>query len=84
MGAETAGAASIRVYSRPGCHLCEELIEELEPLVRGRLAVEVVDVDTCEEWRHAYGARVPVLEFDGRAICEHRLDREALRRLLES
>lgn len=84
MDAETGGAATIRVYSRPGCHLCEELIEQLEPLVRGRLAVEVVDVDTREEWREAYGARVPVLEFDGRAICEYRLDREALHRLLES
>ena len=33
--------AAISVYSRQGCHLCEQLIEELLPLIRGRLDLEV-------------------------------------------
>ena len=75
---------SLRVYSRQGCHLCEELIEELLPLVRGRLEVEVCDIDTREEWRRRYDTRVPVIEYDGELICQYHLDREALAGILGS
>lgn len=74
---------SVVVYSRRGCHLCDELIEELLPLIRGRLDLEVRDIDTCEEWRRAYHTRVPVVEYDGEAICQYHLDRHALARLLD-
>ena len=66
------------VYSRRGCHLCEELIEELLPLVCGRARIEVRDIDTREEWRCEYDVRVPVVEFEGHILCEFRLDRTAL------
>ena len=42
---------SLQVYSRRGCHLCEQLIEELLPLVRGHLAVDVRDIDSRDDWR---------------------------------
>ena len=70
------------VYSRQGCHLCEALIEELLPLVRGRLDVEVCDVDDREEWRRAYDIRVPVVEFEGDFVCEYTLDLVALQGIL--
>ena len=68
----------IDVYSRRGCHLCEVLIEELTPLVRGVARIEVHDVDSREEWRRQYGDRVPVVEIAGDPVCHFRLDREAL------
>ena len=70
------------VYSRPGCHLCEQLIEELLPLVAGRRAVEVRDVDVSEDWRSRFGDRIPVLVIEGRVVCEGRLDRHAVRQAL--
>lgn len=73
---------SLQVYSRRGCHLCEELIEGLLPLVRGRLAVEVRDIDSRDEWLAAFDIRVPVIEFDGEIVCEHVLDEDALNRIL--
>lgn len=79
-----AGArAVIAVYSRPGCHLCEELIEALLPLTRGRAAVEVRDVDSRDAWRERFGLRIPVVEFAGEVLCEFRLDRAAVLRALE-
>ena len=69
---------SIIVYSRRGCHLCEQLIDELLPLVRDGGRVRVVDIDEQDETRRAYDERVPVLEIDGRVVCEGRLDRAAL------
>ena len=74
---------SIRVYSRPGCHLCEELLEELLPLVRGRAQVSVEDIDSRAEWAAAYGTRIPVVELDGDFICQYRLDAAAVERALE-
>jgi len=68
----------VRVYSRPGCHLCECLIEELVPLLAGRGELEVRDVDTNGGWRDRFGDRVPVVTIDGRIVCEARLDRQAL------
>ena len=72
----------ITVYSRQGCHLCEELIEELMPLVRGRAAVEVKDVDTDSVLVARYGNRVPVVEIGGNRLCEFRLDPDAVIRAL--
>ncbi len=72
----------IDVYSRRGCHLCEVLIEELLPLVRGRLRVEVHDIDSRDDWKQAFDARVPVVEYRGRVICEYHLDRAAISAIL--
>lgn len=72
------------VYSRSGCHLCELLLEELLPLVAGRLEVVVRDIDSREEWRAAYDSRVPVVKYDGEEICQYHLDRHALTRILSN
>lgn len=73
---------SLVVYTRRGCHLCEDLLEELLALVAGRLKVELRDIDSREEWRRAYDDRVPVVEYDGRVVCQYDLDRDALKRIL--
>lgn len=70
------------VYSRAGCHLCEQLIEELLPLVRGRWQVEVIDIDANADLVSNYNDRVPVLEVDGNMVCQWRLDRSAVERIL--
>ena len=74
---------SLRVFSRPGCHLCEELVEGLLPIVRDRLTVEVVDIESRPDWLQKYGPRIPVVEFDGRFVCQYKLDTGAIRRILE-
>ncbi len=53
-------------------------------MVRGVLQVEVRDIDSRADWRAAYATRVPVVEYDGRVICEYRLDRAAIAELRES
>jgi hypothetical protein len=78
----TAALPLITVYSRRGCHLCEELLEELEPLVRGRAAVRVEDVDTQPEWVELYGLLVPVVYYAGSEVCRYQLDRSAILQLL--
>jgi len=74
----TGSEPCIVVYSRRGCHLCELLLEELEPLVRGSAEIQVRDVDERPEWRETYGLRVPVVCCDGDEICQYNLDRSAV------
>ncbi len=74
----------MQVFSRPGCHLCEQLIEELLPLVQGRIEVVVCDIDSRDDWRDAYDTQVPVVKYDGEFICQYHLDREALTRILSN
>ncbi len=76
--------SGLQVYSRRGCHLCELLIEELLPQLRGRLAVEVRDIDSRADWQDKYDIRVPVVEYEGRVISEYPLDRKAVSELLAS
>lgn len=69
------------LYSRLGCHLCEEMLRELTALqLHPPLQLSVEDVDRRAEWRAAYGLDVPVLAAaDGEVICKHVLDETALR-----
>ncbi len=72
----------LRVYSKPGCHLCEILIEPLVPLIRGRLDLEVVDIESRPDWLRDYGTRIPVVEFNSEAVCQYELDVAAIQRII--
>mgnify|MGYP001826656020 FL=1 len=74
--------STLYVYSRRGCHLCDVLIEALLPLVRGRLDVEVRDIDSRDDWRERFDARVPVVEYRGEVVCQYRLDRSSIESIL--
>ena len=62
--------------------MCEVLIEELLPLLDGRIAVEVRNIDSNEEWRYEYDIRIPVVEYEGRVICEYHLDKARIEELV--
>jgi hypothetical protein len=70
------------VYSRRGCHLCEVMLEQLEPLCRGRAKISVRDIDTNPEWVAAYGEKVPVLCSGDDELCYYELDRSLLESVL--
>ncbi|HMX15949.1 MAG TPA: glutaredoxin family protein [Rhodocyclaceae bacterium] len=79
--------AAFVVYSRGYCHLCDELVAELQAVLAAWphaavFAVDVVDVDADEQLEGRYGERVPVLEFEGRELCHFRLDAEKVREVL--
>ena len=77
-----SGPRKIRIFSRPGCHLCEQLIEELLPLIRGRLELEVVDIDSRPEWASEFDTRIPVVEYGGRFVCQYTLNKSRIQEIL--
>ena len=72
------------LYSRPGCHLCEDLAAELAPLLRGRATLEIVDVDGSVALERRYGLRIPVLVDGGVELSTYPLDTERVARHLAS
>jgi glutaredoxin len=67
------------LYTRKGCHLCDEALRLLE--AHG-LAPELVDIDADPELRAQFDTSVPVVEIDGRVRFRGRVDAVLLRRLL--
>ena len=48
------------LYSKPGCHLCEGLLEKLEQ-VDIEFELEIRNINTREDWFAAYQYEIPVL-----------------------
>ena len=65
----------VLLYTRRGCHLCEEAEDILA--VQGA-EVRLIDVDRDPEARARYDLRVPVLEIDGHVVVEGRFDERAV------
>jgi len=73
------------VYTRDGCALCDEFIEELARLLGAAGAsFELRDVDADPVTRRRFGFKVPVLTCDGSVVCHGHLDPAAVRRLAAS
>lgn len=74
---------TVTLYSKPGCHLCEDALAVLER-VRAELpfALCELDITTDESWHRAYFDRIPVVMLDGEELFEFFVDVEYLRRRL--
>jgi len=70
------------LYSRPGCHLCEDVAAQLEPLLRGRATLDIVDVDSSIALERRYGLRIPVLVDGDVELSSYPLDVERVTRHL--
>ena len=75
----------LTLYSRPECHLCEALLADLAAAASRRaISVETVDVDSSVALERRYGLRIPVLAAGEVELSGYPLDRERVRRYLES
>lgn len=69
----------VTLYTRHGCHLCEQARAVLEQArQRAAFALDVVDVDGDVRLRAEYGFDVPVVLIDGMKAFEHRVTLDPL------
>jgi hypothetical protein len=74
---------ALTIYSRPGCHLCDEM-----KAVVGRVAQTIplslneVDISTDPELETRYGLEIPVLFVEGKKAAKYRIREEELARAL--
>ena len=74
---------TLELYSRAGCHLCDDLAAELAPVIRGRARLTIVDIDEDAELVRRYGLRIPVLVGEGRELSTFPLDVTAVEAYLK-
>ncbi len=70
----------ITLYTRPGCHLCDEVLEGIVAL-RGEappFQLREVNIDDDDELHARYLERIPVVEVDGEIVSELHLNRDRL------
>jgi len=69
--------ADLVVYSRDGCHLCEQMILALKHhQERVSFSFQVIDIDSCAELITQFNDKVPVLMSlpDRHEICHYHLN----------
>jgi glutaredoxin len=75
--------AKVVLYSKPGCHLCDDAHAVLDE-VRRELPFEldVRDISKSRKLIEAYGLDIPVVTIDGVEAFRHRLTADQLRAAL--
>ncbi|MCP4701833.1 MAG: glutaredoxin family protein [Gammaproteobacteria bacterium] len=72
-------AATLTLYTRTGCHLCEEMKQCLDEFQRDYdFSLSVVDIDADSYLRLRYGDRVPVLAVGEQEICHYRFNEDSV------
>jgi glutaredoxin len=77
--------ATVTVYTRDDCHLCEDAIETIRDVVDSLsrdIDVTLVDIDTASELRDEYGERVPYVLVDDRPQFKYHVDENEFRGVL--
>jgi glutaredoxin len=69
----------LTLYSKPGCHLCDEMKVVIETVARRvPLTLAVVDISTDPELEASYGLEIPVLLIDGKKAAKYRVTESEL------
>jgi len=74
-----------QVYSRSGCHLCEEMVEHLNILKEShKFEFDIIEITGNAALEEKFGVKVPVLMQDMTEICHYFLDPKLLIRHLKT
>ena len=77
----------LTIYSKPGCHLCDEMKSLVHRVISRHsvnhvISVDEIDISTNLALLDRYGLEIPVLLIDGRKVAKYRISEEELTRML--
>jgi len=73
----------VTLYSRPGCHLCDEMKSVIARVGASvPLALDEIDISADTRLEDLYGLEIPVLMIDGKKAAKFRVTEADLRRIL--
>jgi glutaredoxin len=74
----------ITIYSRQGCHLCDDAFNTLESMRQElNFEIDVIDIDKNAELVKLYSDQVPVIHIDGEHHDFYKVDPVRFRSSLE-
>jgi glutaredoxin len=83
----------LTLYSKPGCHLCEQALDAINLVVGETKAqnssdvqIEIKEVNILEdaELLERYGEEIPVLQINGETHAYWTIDKDRFRKALEN
>ena len=78
---------ALTLYSRPGCHLCDEMkaiVHRVADAAKPPVAVEEIDISADADLESRYGTEIPVLLLNGRKVAKYRVTEAELGRMLSA
>ena len=70
---------TVTLYSRPGCHLCDDARVVLERLsAQAPFTIEEIDITRDDVLHARYLERIPVIALDGDELFDYFVDERAL------
>jgi glutaredoxin len=74
---------TVTLYTRPGCHLCDDARAALERVRRAApFRLHEVDIERDDALHARSLERIPVIALDGDELFDHFVDEETLKRLI--
>ncbi len=73
--------AQVIIYTRPGCHLCEEAKQAIAAArCADQFTLTEIDIDTDTKLVRRYGWEIPVVSINGIDTFKHRVKAQEFRR----
>jgi glutaredoxin-like protein DUF836 len=75
----------LTIYSRPGCHLCDDMkaiVTRAAELAPEQTTIMEIDISTDPDLERRFGLEIPMLMVNGKKAAKYRVTEEELRRLL--
>ena len=76
---------ALTLYSRPGCHLCDEMKAVIARVTRELpvdIALQEIDISTDADLESRYGVEIPVLLIEGKKVAKYRVTERELTQML--
>jgi glutaredoxin len=68
----TNGSVVVDIYSRPGCHLCDDAKEIVERVqTRVKFDLRIINIEGDAELEKTYGEQIPVVLINGRKAFKY-------------
>ena len=77
----------LTIYSRPGCHLCDDMkavVERVALTLIPPATIDVIDISSDPDLESRYGVEIPVLLVNGKKAAKYRVSEEELVRMLNA
>jgi glutaredoxin len=78
---------ALTIYSRPGCHLCDDMKAVVHRVAQTSglaIAIDEIDISTDPDLEARYGVEIPVLMVNGKKVAKYRVTEEELTRVLRA
>jgi glutaredoxin len=80
---DTPVKAHVRLYTRPGCHLCEEAKQEmLAADCAHQYTLEEINIDNDPALQERYRYEIPVITINGIEAFRHRLTADEFKKAM--